>query len=200
MRKLIIIVFILCAVTGKAQFKDSADLIIRKIADSAFASLKKERSIKDLPPYGKYYIAKIELMKGESKKLTFYGADRTKIYVFTDTTNKLLDSIYATDINSISFREKGRTGKVIGAAAGTGLAIGGVAGYVSTPCDDCEDGDLNFEGLVKGAGWGLAAGIVTGTAGAIVAIFNNGAVIIEGDPAKFERKYKKLQKFAIHKY
>ncbi len=194
----IIIILTFCSTAGKSQFKDSADLLIRKIADSAFASLKKEQSITDLPSYGKYYIAKIGLMNGDIKRMTFYGADSTKIFVFTDTTDKILDSIYVSDIRFISFREKGRTGKVIGGAAGAGLLIGGFAGYVSAPCDDCEEGDLSFPGLVRGAGWGLAAGVISGTAGAIVAIFNNGRFNINGDPKKFKKNYARIQKYAIY--
>jgi hypothetical protein len=190
--------FVACASVCRSQDSDSSELFIRDIVESAYKDLAMERSINDLPPYGEYYIAKIELMNGVKKKMTFYRADSTKIFVFTDTTNKILDSIHASNIRFISFREKGRTWKVIGGAAGAGFAIGGIAGYVSAPCDDCEDGDLSFPGLVRGAGWGIAAGIATGTVGAIVAIFNNGSFKIKGDPKKFKKNFHKLRKYSIN--
>lgn len=184
--------------TCRSQDSEENELVLRNMVDSAFKDLTLKRSISDLPSYGEYYIAKIGFMNGSKKRMTFYSADSVKIFVFTDTTNKILDSIYASDIRFISFREKGRTGKVIGGAAGAGLAIGGFAGYVSAPCDDCEDGDLSIPGVVRGAGWGIAAGIATGTAGAIVAIFNNGSFKIKGDPKIFRKNLHKLRKYSIN--
>ncbi|HSF46652.1 MAG TPA: hypothetical protein VLA58_11615 [Chitinophagaceae bacterium] len=185
------------AFTCQSQDVDSSELALKKMADSLVNDLATTRQVKNLPPFGEYYIAKIGLMDGTVKRLTFYDADSTKIFVFSDTSNKILDSIYATDIRFISFREKGRAGKVIGEAAAGGLVIGGLAGYLSAPCDDCEDGDINFNGIGRGAAWGLIGGIATATVGAIISVFNNGNVSIKGNPKKYIRQYSKLQKFTV---
>jgi hypothetical protein len=196
-RTFIIALCVLFALTSRSQDADSTDLAIKKLADSAVRDLSTSRKFKNLPMNGEYYIAKIGFMDGTIKRLTFYDADSTKIFVFTDTLNKTLDSIPATEIKFISFREKGRAGKMIGEAAGVGVAIGGIAGYVSAPCDDCEDGDINFNGIGRGLVWGLIGGVAVGTVGAIVSIFNNGNVRIKGKLRKYTRQLPKLQKFAV---
>jgi hypothetical protein len=196
-RTVTIVVCIFFVLTSRSQEIDSSDLALKRLADSAVRDLSFSRKIKNLPSNGEYYIAKIGFMDGTIKRLTFYDADSTKIFVFTDTTNKILDSIPASDIKFISFREKGRAGKIIGGTAGGGFAIGALVGYASAPCDDCEDGDINFNGIGRGAVWGLIGGVAVGTVGAIISIFNNGNVRIKGKHRKYLIQLPKLEKFAV---
>jgi hypothetical protein len=196
-RTILTAILAIVALTCQSQDVDSSELALKKLVDSAVNDLAITRQIKNLPPYGEYYIAKVGLMDGTVKRLTFYDGDSTKIFVFSDTSNKILDSIYATNIKFISFREKGRAGKIISEAAAGGLVIGGLAGYLSAPCDDCEDGDINFNGVGRGAVWGLVGGVATAAVGAIISLFNNGNVRIQGNPKKYIRQYSKLQKFTV---
>lgn len=192
---LLIIIFCLSALFTRSQDIDSSDIAIRKMVDSARADLKNIQSIEDLPGNGKYYIARIVFMDGTTKKITFYGADSSKIFFYADTFEKELDTIPAADIDYISFREKNRAGKIISRAAAAGFLVGGVVGYFSK-CEDCSEG-LDLEGAVRGLWWGIITATAAAAGGAIISIFNNGERSIEGNPERFRKLYPWFRKFSI---